>query len=113
MRDAHHQILMKTLFNDGVMEAVEYEDGWVFFHWLQNTRGKLQKKLVRDVQFVERMILQKGLKGWFTTSDHAHQMFHRFIQRVGANFASKDSEKVWFRKPINKQEDIFDVRIAA
>ena len=108
---------MTTLFNDGVMEATIYPEGWIFVRWIQNMHGRLQKKLVKDLMQVEQYILINHLKGWFTSSETDHHEFQSFIKRVGATFMAKDPTYIYFKKWLLKPEDkykgVSHVRLSA
>ena len=90
---------MQKIFDDGILEATLYPDkGWVFCRWLQNKRGKLQKKLIRDILVVEKLIKHKGWFGWFTLSDLEHKEFQRLLQKFGCEAAQIDGDFQYFIK---------------
>lgn len=103
---------MKKIFDDHIMEATEYPEGWLFFRWVSNKHGRLQKRLVKDLMLMEDVIIAKGLKGWFTSSELAHKDFQMILHRVGARFLAKDSEYVYMNKWLTRPEDKY-VRIGS
>lgn len=103
---------MKTIFDDGILEAVQYENKWVFVRWIQNTHGKLQKKLIQDLNAIERMIFTSKLCGWFTLSELAHKEFHKLLTKFGALPREVDGNFQYFIKPILKEGDLH-VRISS
>jgi hypothetical protein len=98
---------MKVIFSDGIMEATEYPEGWLFLRWIDNKHGRLQKKLLKDLFHVEQLILKRGLKGWLTSSEVAHREFQMLLHKVGAQFMAKDPEYIYFNKWITRPEDIY------
>lgn len=104
---------MQQIFNDGVMEATQYKEGWVYLRWINNDKGILPKTLVKDLRFVEEYILTYKLKGWFTDSHLEHKDFQMILHRVGAKFMAKDSAFVHFYKWIQKPEDKYVRRCAS
>jgi hypothetical protein len=95
---------MKTIFSDGILEAVFYPDKqWVFCRWLQNGRGKLQKQLIRDIRFIEDIITVNGWHGWFTLSELAHKEFHKLLEKFGCEAAQIEGNFQYFIKPILKE----------
>jgi len=101
---------MKQIFNDGVMEVTEYPEGWVFLRWIDNEKGFLQKRLVKDLVYIEKYILDNHLKGWFTSSELDHRDFQMILHRVGGKVMAKDPSYVYFHKWISKPEDLHNVR---
>jgi len=98
---------MKKIFDDGILEATLYPDkGWVFVRWLQNTHGRLQKKLVKDLNWIERFILAAKLHGWFTDSELEHIAFHRLLIKFGAMPREIIDGHKRFLKPILKAADL-------
>ena len=87
------------------MEATQYPEGWVFLRWIDNKRGYLQKKLVKDLLHMERYILENGLKGWFTSSEQDHKDFQMILHKVGAKYMAKDPEFIYFSKWIQNEGD--------
>jgi hypothetical protein len=103
---------MKKIFDDGIMEVTEYPEGWLFLRWLDNKHGRLQRKLLKDLFHVEQLILKRGLKGWFTSSEIAHRKFQMLLHKIGAQFMAKDPEYVYMNKWITRPEDKY-VRIGS
>lgn len=101
---------MKQIFNDGVMEVTEYNEGWLYLRWVDNDHGCLRKKLVKDFIYIESYILKNHLKGWFTASERAHGDFQMLLHRIGAKFYLKDPEYIYFQKWISKPEDLYHVQ---
>ena len=105
------------IFDDGIMEATEYPEGWLFFRWMDNKHGRLQKRLVKDLMAMETIILERGLKGWFTSSELAHTGFQMLLHRIGAKFMAKDLQYIYMNKWITRPEDKYKgatrVRICA
>ncbi len=101
---------MIKIFDDGIMEATFYPEGWLFLRWLDNKVGYLQKNLVKDLMWAEDHILKNKLKGWFTSSELAHKDFQLILHKVGAVFMAKDPEYIYFQKWIHKPEDKYHVR---
>lgn len=97
---------MTKIFNDGVLEAIRYENDWVFVHWLQNEHGKLQKQLIKDLFHVERMILKSKLMGWFTDSELGHKDFHKLLVKFGALPKDMVAGYIRFMKPIQQEGDL-------
>ena len=104
---------MKKIFDDGILEATLYPNRWVFCRWLQNQHGRLQKKLIKDLNVIERAILGWKLQGWFTRSEPFHYDFHKLLIKFGSMPREIDNEgyKV-FIKPILKEGDLH-VRLPA
>lgn len=96
---------MKKIFDDGIMEATEYPEGWIFLRWLDNKVGHLSVKLVKDLMFMEDFILKFGYKGWFTSSEIAHHDFQMLLHKVGAQFMAKDTDFIFFSKWIQNEGD--------
>lgn len=96
---------MRIIFTDGIMEATQYPDGWIFLRWLDNKRGYLQKKLLQDLVKMESYIFDNKLKGWFTSSEKDHTDFQMLLHRIGAKFMMKDAAFVYFNKWIQKEGD--------
>jgi hypothetical protein len=99
---------MKLLWNDSIMSATEYPNGWVFLRWEDNKHGRLQKRLVYNLIAAEDYILQHGLKGWFTSSELAHAQFQMLLYKVGARFMMKDTEYVYMNKWLLRPEDKYN-----
>ena len=96
----------KLIFNDGVLEAILYPNQWLFVRWVQNTHGKLQKKLIKDLNLMERFILRMRLKGWFTLSETTHTQFHKLLTKFGALPREIEGDFQYFVKTILKKEDL-------
>jgi hypothetical protein len=87
------------IFDDGILEATFYPDKkWVFCRWIQNTHGKLQKQLVRDVRLIEYLIKKEGWQGWFTLSELAHKEFHKILTKFGCEAAQIEGNYQYFLK---------------
>jgi len=97
---------MTKIFDDGILEATLYKNGWVFCRWLDNQHGRLQKRLIRDLNRVERNILRLGLHGWFTDSELEHTEFHKLLTKFGAMPREVIGKHLRFLKPILKEGDI-------
>src|SRR5882724_7175703 len=97
---------MTTIFDDGTLEAIRYENGWVFVRWVQNTYGRLQKRLIKDLNFIERIILEDHLYGWFTTSEINHKEFHKLLQKFGAKPDRVENGFQYFLKRIANEGDL-------
>lgn len=108
---------MKKIFDDKIMEATEYPEGWIFLRWLDNKVGRLSVKLVKDLMFMEDFILKYGYKGWFTSSEIAHHDFQMLLHKVGAKFMAKDTDFVYLCKWVQNESDKYKgatrVRISA
>lgn len=97
---------MKTIFNDGILEAQLFPSRWVFVRWVQNTHGRLQKKLIKDLNCIEQFILAAKLHGWFTESELTHRDFHKLLIKFGALPREILGEFQQFVKPILKKDDL-------
>lgn len=95
-----------TIFNDGILEAKLMPTQWVFVHWVQNTHGRLQKKLIKDLNLVETLIFKLKLRGWFTDSELAHKDFHKLLIKFGALPREILGNYQRFLKPILKEGDL-------
>lgn len=96
-----------TIFNDGVLKATLYPDlKWVFCRWVQNEHGRLQKKLIKDLNLIEKYILKSKWHGWFTDSELAHTDFHKLLIKFGAMPREISGEYKRFLKPILKEGDL-------
>lgn len=103
--------MMTKIYDDGVLEADLYDDGWVFVRWIQNMRGRLQKSLVRQMLKMEQIILGMRARGWFTRSEADHADFHKLLEKFGAKRGDRDEDGyIVFYKPITKEGD-FHVRL--
>ena len=51
------------IFDDGILEATLYPNKWVFCRWVQNKHGRLQKKLIKDLNLIEEFIFKSKLVG--------------------------------------------------
>lgn len=89
---------MKKIFDDGILEATVYPNRWVFCRWLQNSRGKLQKKLIQDIRLIEKLISLNHWQGWFTLSELAHKEFQRLLVKFGCEAAQIDGSYQYFIK---------------
>jgi len=94
------------MFNDGILEATLYSNKWVFCRWVQNQHGKLQKKLIKDLNMIEKIILDSKLSGWYTRSEEGHTAFHRLLEKFGCLPREVDHGFKWFVKPIIKEGDL-------
>lgn len=97
---------MIKIFDDGILEATLFPSKWVFVRWIQNKRGKLQKKLIRDLNMIERLILDSKFSGWFTDSELGHTDFHKLLIKFGAIPREVIGEYQRFLKPILKEGDL-------
>lgn len=97
---------MKKIFDDGILEATLYHNGWIFCRWVQNQRGRLQKKLIQDLNLIEQLIWKSKLHGWFTLSELKHTDFHRLLEKFGARAREIEGEFQYFIKPILKEGDL-------
>ena len=97
---------MTKIFDDGILEATLYKNGWIFCRWVDNKHGKLQKKLIKDLNMVERNILRLGLHGWFTDSELEHTTFHKLLEKFGALPREVIGQYQRFVKPILKAADL-------
>ncbi len=94
------------IFNDGILEATLYPSKWVFVRWIQNKHGRLQKKLIHDLNKMERFIFENKLCGWFTDSEVGHKDFHKLLTRFGAMPREVIGDYQRFLKPILKEGDL-------
>jgi hypothetical protein len=97
---------MKTIFNDGILEAKLYPNRWVFCRWVQNQHGRLQKKLIKDLNLIETFIFKSKLVGWFTDSELTHKDFHKLLIKFGCLPREIIGEYQRFLKPILKVADL-------
>lgn len=88
----------KEVFNDGVLKADLLPDGLVWLRWLTNSRGYLQKTVVKDLFAVERMIVQNGWKAWGMSSEVENTTMHKILEKVGGVRVDKDDRYVYFKK---------------
>ena len=96
---------MKKIFDDGILEATLYKSQWVFVRWL-NQHGRLPKKLIKDLNDIERFIYARKLRGWFTDSELIHKDFHRLLAKFGAMPREIIDGYLRFFKPISKVGDL-------
>ena len=94
------------IFDDGILEATLLPNRWVFVRWVQNKHGRLQKKLIKDLNAIEQMILGLKLPGWITSSELAHTDFHKLLEKFGARAREIEGEFQFFVKPILKAGDL-------
>lgn len=94
------------IFDDGTLEATLYPNKWVFVRWAQNTHGRLQKKLIKDLNLIETMILKSKFYGWFTDSELNHTNFHKLLIKFGAMPREIIGDYQRFLKPILKAGDL-------
>jgi hypothetical protein len=94
------------IFDDGVLEATLHPNKWVFVRWVQNKHGRLQKKLIKDLNNIEKIIFGLKLAGWFTSSELGHSDFHKLLIKFGALPREVDGEYQYFWKPILKEGDL-------
>lgn len=95
-----------NFFNDGILEAILYPNNWVFCRWIQNTHGHLQKKLIEDLNLVEKKIYEEKLCGWFTWSELQHEQFHKLLTKFGAIPREVKGNLQYFIKPISGVGDL-------
>lgn len=94
------------IFNDGVLEATLTPGKWVYCRWVQNKHGRLQKKLIKDLNDIERYIYKTGLSGWFTDSELNHSNFHKLLIKFGCLAREIEGEYQRFLKPIRNVNDL-------
>jgi hypothetical protein len=98
---------MKTeIFNDGILEATLYPSKWVFCRWVDNKHGRLQKRLIKDLNDIERYIYSKKLHGWFTDSEINHSNFHKLLIKFGCLPREVIGQYQRFMKPIRNVGDL-------
>lgn len=97
---------MKTILNDGVMEALICPSNWVFVRWIQNKHGRLQKRLIKDLNAIEKIVLTLRWNGWFTASEISHTDFHKLLRKFGAKESEKEGDFQYFIKPITGEGDL-------
>ena len=97
---------MTKIFDDGILEATLYPNRWVFCRWVDNKHGRLQKRLIRDLNAIEKMILDSKWYGWFTDSELAHKDFHKLLVKFGCLPREIDGNFQRFIKPLLKQSDL-------
>ena len=97
---------MTLIFNDGTLEATLFPDNWVYCRWIQNQHGRLQKKLIKDMNVIEATILKSRFFGWFTDSELGHSEFHKLLTKFGAMPREVVGEYLRFVKPIHKEGDL-------
>jgi len=97
---------MTKIFDDGILEATLYPSKWVFVRWIQNKHGRLQKKLIKDLNAMERHIFKEKLFGWFTDSEIGHREFHKLLIKFGAVPGDMFGRYRRFLKPILKEGDL-------
>lgn len=94
------------IFDDGILEATLYPNKWVFCRWIQNRHGRLQKKLIKDLNLIEIFIFKSKLIGWFTDSELVHTDFHKLLTKFGAMPREIIGGYQRFLKPILSEGDI-------
>ena len=97
---------MTKIFDDGILEATLYPNRWVFCRWVDNKHGRLQKRLIRDLNNIERFILAGKLTGWFTDSELGHKSFHSLLIKFGCLPREVHDGYQRFIKPILKEGDL-------
>jgi hypothetical protein len=97
---------MKIIFNDGILEAKLMPSQWVFVHWVQNTHGRLQKRLIKDLNDIERYIYKMKFHGWFTDSELTHKDFHKLLVKFGCLPREIMGSYQRFMKPIIGVNDL-------
>lgn len=97
---------MKTIFNDGILEATLLPNQWVFVRWVQNKHGRLQKKLIKDLNAIEKLCLGLKLPGWMTSSELSHTDFHKLLEKFGARAREIEGNFQYFVKPIINKGDL-------
>jgi hypothetical protein len=97
---------MKTIFNDGILEAKLMPSQWVFCRWVDNKHGRLQKRLIKDLNDIERFIYAKKLRGWFAESEINHSNFHKLLIKFGCLPREVIGEYLRFMKPIRNVGDL-------
>ena len=94
------------IFDDGILEATLYPNRWVFCRWIDNKHGRLQKRLIRDLNAIEKYILDSQLYGWFTDSELSHNEFHKLLVKFGCLPREIEGNFQRFIKPILKAGDL-------
>lgn len=97
---------MTKIFDDGILEATVYPNRWVFCRWLDNQHGRLQKRLIKDLNHIEQFILAGKLNGWFTDSELIHTAFHKLLVKFGCLPREVIGQYQRFIKPILKEGDL-------
>lgn len=97
---------MIQIFNDGILEATLLPTQWVFVRWVQNKHGRLQKKLIKDLNAIEQLILGLKLPGWMTSSEVSHTDFHKLLEKFGARAREVDGDFQYFVKPLLTEGDL-------
>ena len=95
-----------TIFNDGILEAILYPNRWVFCRWVDNKHGRLQKKLIKDLNLIEQYVFDNKFRGWFTLSELVHHEFHKLLTKFGCVPREVEGEFQYFIKPIQKVGDL-------
>jgi hypothetical protein len=94
------------IFDDGILEATLYPNKWVFCRWVQNGHGRLQKKLIKDLNLIEKFIFKSKLVGWFTDSELGHTDFHKLLVKFGCLPREIEGNFQRFLKPILSEGDL-------
>lgn len=97
---------MTKIFDDGILEATLYTNKWVFCKWIDNKHGRLQKKLIKDLNAIEQIILDSKFYGWFTDSELVHKDFHKLLVKFGCLPREISGDYQRFVKPILKSGDL-------
>jgi len=97
---------MINIFDDGILEATIYPSKWVFVRWIQNKHGRLQKRLIKDLNLIETIIFSSKLPGWFTDSELEHTDFHKLLLKFGCYESEIYGIYKRFMKPISRVEDL-------
>jgi hypothetical protein len=97
---------MTTIFNDGILEATLFDNKWVFCRWVDNKHGRLQKKLIKDLNHIEQFILAGKFNGWFTDSELVHTAFHKLLVKFGCLPREVTGEYQRFVKPLCNAGDL-------
>jgi hypothetical protein len=94
------------IFNDGILEASIDQNKWVICRWLDNEHGRLQKRLIKNLNRVEQAILAMGLEGWYTSSEVDHKDFHKLLEKFGCTPKGILGSFKYFVKPIHSESDL-------
>ena len=97
---------MTKIFDDGILEATLLPDNWVCCRWIDNKHGRLQKRLIKDLNNIEKIILSLKLKGWLTSSEVGHTAFHRLLEKFGCIPRGVLDGYKYFVKPITTEGDL-------
>lgn len=86
------------VFDDGVMGAELVHGDWLFIYWINNAIGHMPKRLVKNFRKMEKLIRERGWKGWLMNSEKDHTEMHRLIKKVGGVEYDEDDKLLFFKK---------------